>query len=440
MLVTYVFPPLAAVGVYRILKFCKYLRELGIEPIVYTPSNPNMRTRDDKLIRQVPSDLRVYRSSTLELFRWKESTPDAKSLLSSPQTSKPKTSATRLGLMARVKKPLKQILSIPDQHQFWIWTGLLRGVRVVQNEAIDIIMSSSPPQSTHVLASRIARLTGRPHLVDFRDLWTQNTSYSERNFPAYLNRRDRNFERKVLKRAAGISVNTASFKRQLLENNSFLRDDQIEVVTNGVDPDDFRVLATSVERNDKFTMLYTGSIYGHHRNPEFFLAAVRKWLDANPGLTSKIRLVFIGNCDLEFVHLFEKYKLEKVVVLKGWRPQTEAMTATLSADLLLLFQGFDQSLSAAIPRKLYEYMITNKPILAFAPPGEIPNLIDRYNCGLALSDAQPEPIIGYLNKSFSHWENAGPGAGTKAPTLRSMPELETITQVKKLAELSHRLL
>ena len=439
LLVTYVFPPFAAVGVYRILKFCKYLRDYDIEPLIFTPGNPNMRTRDDRLISQVPDDLLVYRSTTLEPFRWKEPPPQDQKPASPPPANQAPAIEAKPSLATKAKRLLKQTLSIPDQQYFWIWAGLFSGVKVAQDKSVDIILSSSPPQSTHVLASRIAGMTQRPHLVDFRDLWTQNTSYSERNFPAFLNNRDRRLERGVLQRAAGISVNTASFKQQLLEKNSFLSEDQIEVITNGVDPDDFSPLLEGITRNDRFTMLYTGSVYGQHRNPEFFLAAVRQWLAQKPEYAKRIKLVFIGNYDPEFLHLFKKYRLEEVVEPQGWMPQTDAIKATLSADLLLLFQGFDKALSAAIPRKLYEYMITNRPILAFAPPGEIPDLIERYNCGRALSERRPEPIVEFLQQCFDDWASDALHPTAKLPTLRSMPDLEASMQVKRLAELVHRL-
>ena len=439
LLVTYIFPPLAAVGVYRILKFCKYLREFGIEPIVLTPRNPNTRTFDENLVRQIPDGIRVIRPYTLEPFRIRE-TPAGESRNDALSSSKNPTDNNRPpSFGSKLKRSVGQFLAIPDQQYLWSWAGLLRGIQVVRKNNIDIVLSSSPPPSTHVLASRIARLTNRPHVADFRDLWTQNTSYSERNFPTNLLRRDRRFEENVLRRAAGISVNTASFKEQLLEKNGFLSQEKIEMVTNGVDPCDFENLNIERGSNRKFTMLYTGSIYSKHRNPEFFLVAVRKWLDSRPDVVPRISIEFMGNWDAEFIPLVEKHNLSKVVHWHGWKPQVEAMASTMNADLLLLLQGFDSALSAAVPRKLYEYMITNRPILAFAPPGEIPNLIERYQCGVSLSEPNPEPIVDFLNRTYNSWDQMASTDSNKLP-LRSMPELETRTQVKKLAEFCFRLM
>ncbi len=424
-------------GMYRILKFCKYLLPLGIQPIVLTPQNPNTMARDDSTLSLIPEGVQVIRTGTFEPFRIKKSS-EKETTPSTAKTESTPTTSQKSSILSSVKRRIRQYLSVPDSSYFWIWYGYQPGVRFVREEKIDVILSSSPPHSVHVLGSRIADKTGRPHVVDFRDLWTQNTSYNELNLPPNLRRRDRNFERKVLENAAAVTVNTATFKRQLLDNNRFLKNEQIEVITNGVDPDDFQDLFSDNKPNEKFTMLYTGSLYGQHRNPEFFFKAVRGWIESKPEIVSQIKIEFIGNWTPQFYGLIEKYNLSEIIDRKGWLPQKEALKATFAADLLLLFQGFDPALSAAIPRKLFEYMITNKTIMAFAPPGEIPDIIDEYRCGVCFSEPKPEPIINFLSKNFDEWKNRNESDRT-ALSLRSMPKLETAAQVNKLAEILRRI-
>jgi glycosyltransferase involved in cell wall biosynthesis len=436
LILSYVFPPYAAVGAYRILKFCKYLREFGFEPSILTPARPNVLARDEGLITQVPPGVPVYRSWSIEPFRVKAEN-DRKPPSPGENVGPPGRDSGARSLLAPFKDFVKANLSVPDTSLTWSYCGVWAGLKAIRKERADFILSSSPPQSVHLLGERLAAWTGKPLIVDFRDLWTQNTSYLERELPGYLTRRDRRLEQRVLRRAAGITVNTDTFKKQLLENNPTLNDDNIEVVNNGVDPDDFREFAARPSRSDRFTMLYTGSLYGEHRNPEFFLQAIRSWLDRDAGLVDRIRLRFIGNWSAEHIGLIEKYDLDAVIQRDGWLPQRDALAATFAADLLLLFQGFDPVLSAAIPRKLFEYLVTNKPILAFAPPGEIPRVIDRYNAGTCLSNRAPDAIIAVLKENLAAWE-AGRGQ-TEAALLRSMPELETRTQVERLAAFLKRL-
>lgn len=437
LIVTYVFPPYVAVGGYRIIKFCKYLPQFDYNPVILTPKKPNTRAYDENLIKQVDANIPVYRTPLYEpLLRRSGGGGKGTEKADSPAQEKAQPDRKEsLSFLKKIKRAAKQNLSVPDSSLFWIYGGFRTGVEAVKKEKVDIILSSSPPQSVHMLANRISINTGVPHIVDFRDLWTQNTSYAEKNLPEYLQNRDRRFEEKVLRHASGIIVNTDTFKNQLLEKNAFLNPDRIKTVTNGVDPDDFIQYLKGGQPNDKFTMLYSGSLYGTHRNPEFFLAAVKEWIDKRSDVKDRILIEFIGNKTNEYQQMVRKFGLEGVVEGIDWMPQRDLFERMMSTDLLLLFQGFDPALNAAIPRKLFEYMITNRNILAFAPEGEIPKLISQYHCGKCLSDKSPEPIISYLTEQYDTWLDEKNQGQTNNPSLRSMPELETKYQVKKLADL-----
>jgi len=394
--------------------------------------------KDEGLLAQVAADIPIYRTPSWEPFRVKpqvRKAPTAEAKARSAMSAKPASPSA----LVRIKGWVKDNLSVPDTSMLWNWSGAGVGKKAIRQQKIDIVLSSSPPQSVHLLGSKLARSSGCPHVADFRDLWTQNTSYHERQLPEYLVRRDRNFELSVLSRAAGITVNTATFKRQLLANNNFLNAERLEVVNNGVDPDDFSPFLEGARPNEQFTMLYTGSLYGGHRNPEFFLAALEQWFESRPDLRSQVKVKFIGNWTPEYVGLIDRYGLGAVVQKQDWMPQREALAETFAADLLLLFQGFDPALSAAIPRKLYEYMITNKPILAFAPPGEIPDVINRYRCGVCLATGEAGPIIQTLNRTFDDWRQSRTSGHSEGPSLRSMPELETRSQIARLARLCDHL-
>ena len=113
------------------------------------------------------------------------------------------------------------------------------------------------------------------------------------------------------------------------------------------------------------------------------------------------------------------------------------MMLSVILALLLLFQGFDTALEAAIPRKLYEYMITNRPILGFAPPGEIPNLIEDYNCGICLSGPEPDKIIEFMNREFERWRSME--QEEEVVSLREMPDLVAEVQIDKLIKLFQKI-
>ncbi len=442
LIISYVWPPFVAVGVYRILKFCKYLRDFGIEPVILTPKSPATMSQDDGLFKEVPENIKVYHSFALEPFKWR-GTPVKKDQRQTPPTASALASglepAPGKSFIGGLKKLIRANLTVPDNAYFWSWTGIAAGMKAIRENAIDAVLSSSPPHSVHILGSRLARASRLPHIVDFRDLWTQNTKSGERRLSDRLQRRNRKYELKVLKNSAAICVNTLTFKQQLLEDNDFLRPEDIEVITNGVDPDDFRELTRKNCPNDKFTMVYTGSLY-RQRGPAFFFEALRDWVRQRPEVRPRMQVVFIGNWAEEYSGVLKENEVEDVVVRRGWVPQREALEETFNADLLLLFQGFDSGVAAAIPRKLGEYIITNIPIMAFAQPGEIHNLINRYNCGIAIASPEIRPIIDYLDKSFNKWLARKKDGRTDTEGLRSVPDLETSGQVEKLADICRRVI
>jgi len=435
LIATYVFPPFAAVSVYRILDFCKFLPDHNVHVSVLTPRQPNTMSVDEKLLEQVPEGTEVYHTALIEPFRVRRKTLIKQTTAAGSNKEKePESGNPPPSLISRLKKYIRQLLQIPDGASFWALSGLSRGLKAVRREKIDIIFSSGPPQSVHVLAALISKITGKAHVLDFRDLWTQNTSYHERELPPLVRKLDRRLERHILKRSAGITVNTATFKKQLLENNVFLKPEKIAVIANGIDPEKFRALASGKKQHDYFKMVYTGSLYGRHRDPEFFLKAVNHWVEDKSLTPDQVKVKFIGNWMPEYKTLLKQYCLNDYIEIVSWIPQRQVLADILDADLLLLFQGFDPVLTAAIPRKLFEYIYSGGDILAFAPPGEIPDMIDKYKCGTSISNPDIDAVVQSLDERYRKWTEAVNTDDYGKIRLRELPELKASFQANKLAE------
>ncbi|KAA3632295.1 MAG: hypothetical protein DWP97_11255 [Calditrichaeota bacterium] len=438
LIVTYVFPPYIAVGGYRILKFCKFLPQYGFKPSILTLENPNTRAHDPESLKLVADDINIYRTGTFEPFRIKEQ-PKAVSKANQQDVAQSPPAASEPSIIDKLKRQIKLNMTVPDASRFWTNFGVKKGLEAIKNEKIDIILSSSPPQSVHMLGTKLAKLSSLPNILDFRDLWTQNTSYHEKKLPDYLAKRDRKYEKDCLENATGIIVNTDTFKQQLLDKNNFLTETMIQTVTNGVDSDDFIKYLKPYPPNEKFTMLYSGSLYGKHRNPDFFLEAVNKWIAEDASVKNNLCIKFIGNKTPEYIQMVTKYGLEGVVEGIDWMSQDELFEKMMATDLLLVFQGFDPVLNAAIPRKLFEYMVTGKDIMAFAPEGEIPDLINRYNCGKSFASKETKPIIDFLREKYQHWMTRKESRQSEVK-LRDMGDLETKKQVEILADFAESLL
>ena len=70
LIIAYHFPPAGGGGVQRTLKFVKYLRCFGWEPVVLTVQNPDFDHFDQELVDDIPCDIQVYKTSEINFWRY----------------------------------------------------------------------------------------------------------------------------------------------------------------------------------------------------------------------------------------------------------------------------------------------------------------------------------------------------------------------------------
>ena len=160
LIVAFYFPPAGGGGVQRTLKFCKFLPEHGVEVHVLTPYDPKWFARDEHLLEAIPATTTVHRCR----FLGPRSTSHADAL----------EGRSRLGRLGTEARYAYQRALIPDKATPWLATAVPAGIGVVRRHDIDVIMSTSPPGSTHLVAEAIATATRRPFVADFRDSWLDN--------------------------------------------------------------------------------------------------------------------------------------------------------------------------------------------------------------------------------------------------------------------------
>jgi glycosyltransferase involved in cell wall biosynthesis len=432
LIVSYVFPPMAAVGIYRILKFCKYLPQFGWDPVVLTVRKGANFSYDHSQLDKLDPSMPVYRSGNFEPLIWWNKRSQRRTVdrpVPAPTAkSAPSPASAKSSWVARFKRGLRHLISTPDANIYWVPFGLITGLRAIRRERIDAILSSSPPASAHILAWLLSKLSGKPMVVDFRDLWTQNESYELSDRPPLVRKLDRSLERRVLRRAAAIVNATEPFAEMTRANNPSVTAETVHAITNGLDPDDFVNIVYPTTKNSKFTILHLGSLYGH-RNPAFFFEAVTELLRRRPETGESLEIQFVGNVP-GFDKVVVGTPLEKVTNFVGHVPQDKALNKLWEADLLLLILGFSKSTGATIPAKLFEYIATGRPMLSFVPEGEAARLITKYQAGIAVTSPDIEKTVGYLLREFDAWQ-----ARTMAPESRfSLPaEFDRKAQAATLA-------
>jgi len=389
LLVSYVYPPMAAVGGQRIVYFCKYLKRYGWEPVVLTVKTGVNISWDSSLLEKV-RETRVYRSVTFEPVLRRELSQSG-----SRPSYKPGESPAGVpgggSLLRRLKRWFRWALAVPDHAIFWVPFGVLKGLGAIRREKPQVVFSSSPPVSSHLVASILSRLAGIPHVVDFRDLWTLNHLYEQRGYPAVVRAYDRFWERFVLKKAAAVVTVSPGFSRQMEGHVAGRYDCPIETITNGFDYEEGQVQNVSRERgSDKLRFLYVGSLYADF-NPAFFFEGLAQWVRDSGLDRSSVQADFYGHSGIDYTEWLEKLGLGEVVTFHGFKSRSELLPLLLEVDCLLLFLGFSEQVRNVIPAKLFEYLASGARILAIAPRGVTSELIERHHAGYCI--CQPDQTI-----------------------------------------------
>ena len=283
----------------------------------------------------------------------------------------------RLGTEARF---VYQRALIPDKAAPWLATAVPAGIGVVRRHDIDVIMSTSPPSSTHLVAEAIATATRRPFVADFRDSWLDNPHrrYDKAGVRAKRAVVSR-MAASVGRRATALTAATGSIAQEI----GHLHPDaahKTTVIENGADFDDFEQLA--YRPNDRFTIVHAGSFFGQ-RSPRPFLQALAGLLDRRSDLAGLVLARFIGELrgeDRTFAH---GLGIDGAWREEGFLPYSESIRAQRAADaLLLLIPHAGGRGDTVLSGKVFEYVAARRPMLAAVPPsGAAANLIRSVGAG-----------------------------------------------------------
>ena len=376
LIVSYYFPPSGGPGVQRVLKFVKYLPEFGWQPVVLTVQDGDYPARDESLLAEIPQHAVVHRTKIFEpyrLYRALTGKPanapvDVENI---PQGGKKKS------LMESAAEFIRSTFFIPDARIGWYPYAVPQGLKIIRDEKIDAIYSSSPPYTTALIARKLHRATGVPWVAGFRDPWTGFLSTPDRwMLPRLI---DEHLERSVFHDADAIEGAWRGILKDITFKVPTINRQKLLYFPNGFDRDDFPVV--DPPQNSRFTVTYTGSMYGK-RNPRTFLKAVEGLASAGRVDPQKILLKFIGRFGGEVRDMLQNSPLHDSIELTQYLPHSESVEALLQSDALLLIVdeaglGSDE----IVPGKVFEYIGAQRPIIALAPEGAIAELMRETRSG-----------------------------------------------------------
>lgn len=427
LVVAYYFPPSGGPGVQRVLKHVKYLREFGWNPIVLTVSNGQFPARDESLLEQVSSDIHVERTYIYEPY-------DLYRLL----TGKGKGSAIDVNTIKKDDQKVKSsekfaefiraTLFIPDARVGWLFTAKTAVDRLVKQYNIEAVYSSSPPYTCSLIAKYAKNKYNLPWVAGFRDPWTGFISSPKRWFlPAMI---DRNMEKSVFQTADFVEcawlgiIKDALTKYPDLDKNKFIH------VPNGYDSADFPKV--DFVENKKFTLTYTGSMYGR-RNPSALFEAIEQLIKAGKIKADEFNLRFVGRFGDEIFDMFKSTSFSSSIETVLYVPHHESIKYLMLSDALLLVVDESKESQEIVPGKVYEYVGVEKPILAIAPQDSaIADLMRETESGKIAHQSEISKIADIFYEYFQNWKSKNSNYKPKLELIRSY---ERKNAAKQLAEL-----
>jgi glycosyltransferase involved in cell wall biosynthesis len=257
-------------------------------------------------------------------------------------------------------------LAIPDRYWTWGIGGVFDGLRLIRKYRPEVIWSTYPIATAHVIASRLHRMTKLPWIADFRD------SMTEEGFPEDPTRW--RAYRKIEKFAvehAHTSVFTTEGTRALYHGRyPEVTPDHWTVIANGFDEGNFIDAEQVIVRPSTArptTLIHAGTLYPSERNPQQFFEAIHSLKSSGAISAKDLRIVLRATtCDDEYRPILRRLSIEDIVALEPPLPYRNALAEMLSADGLLLFQA--SNCNHQVPAKLYEYFRAGRPILALTDP------------------------------------------------------------------------
>lgn len=362
-------------GVQRVSKFVKYLTSFGWEPVVLTVKEIEYFAKDFSLLDEIPDEVKVFRSGSFDplrlFFIFKKIFKLKKTFKKNfyPSESKKFFSS-----------PAWPGIFFPDSKIGWFPFALAKGFIISKKEKIDLIFSSSPPPTAHLLAYFLKILTGKKWVADFRDPWID---YRSLNYTTFFHRfLKEKTQEKIFKKADKLVTVNEKMAEKIKEKSLSACD----IIPSGYDKADFSFQKD--EKKDYFKIVYCGTL-SPDADPEPFFLAFSNLIMEEESLGSKIRLVHLGNFfGIDLDELIKKYHLNQFIQRKGYLPHKKALKEMTSADLLLLLLSKEKD--QIYPGKIFEYLYAKKPILAVVPPlGTTGELIKRFKRGRVIS---PEDI------------------------------------------------
>jgi Glycosyltransferase Family 4 len=389
LIITYYWPPAGGPGVQRWLKFVKYLPDFGIQPIVYIPENPTYPLVDQNLLSEVSDKAIILKNKIIEPYAW------------ASMFSKNSTKKISSGIIPNQKKQsfvqkmmlwIRGNLFIPDARVLWVKPSVKYLSKYIQENQIETIITTGPPHSLHLIGLALKKELNVKWIADFRDPWTTIGYHKALKLTISSAKKHKKLESQVMNFADELLVTSPTTKREF----EAITTQPIHVITNGYDVEK----VSKQPLDEKFTLAHIGSFLSD-RNPQMLWKVLKELIAENDVFASKFQLKLIGATSQEVLNSIAEFDLGYYVNNLGYVSHQEAVKHQRKSQVLLLIEIDSEETKSIIPGKVFEYIVSERPIIAIGPKdSDFAEIITSTNTGSFFMYSDKERLKSTLLSYF----------------------------------------
>lgn len=388
LVVAYYFPPMALSGVQRVSKFVKYLPDHGYEPTVLTVEPKGYFAFDEGLEKELQeSQIRVVRTKSFDptrLFR-----------------SKKKVSMPKSGTRSFVSW-ISSLFFIPDNKIGWRRHAVKQGKELLDSGDFDLIFSSAPPYTSHLIGAELSKYANIPLICDFRDDWVGNPRH---RYPTSWHKSKHvEMENRILRWSHfSIAINRQIMEGLVGRNLGPSGFHKVKVIPQGFDPSDFNQDAMP-RLNPKMVITYTGIFY-HAQSPDTFFKALGLTLKTRPDIREQLEARFVGHLSEAARKSIKQQALTENISYEGYLDHDDTIRHLLGSDILWMVVGKQKGGSSISTGKLFEYFGSRKPILGLVPDGAAKDALKLYGASKIVDPDDVTAISTAIIEYFDEWKS-----------------------------------
>ena len=395
LIISYYWPPTGGSGVQRWVKFAKYLPSEGWQPVIYTPQNPEQLAVDESLTAEIPTEAEIIKTRIVEPYEiykklLRKSGHSKEAVEVNPVNAQNKSFLQKAAMWVRGN------FFRPDPRCLWIGPSVRFLKKYLQEHPVDLIVSTGPPQSMHLIGRRLAKETGLPWIADFRDPWTKIFYFKHLSMMRATERWHEKMEKKVLDEASVVVAVSPLVQQEFQQ----MTQTPVELITNGFDECDF-----ADERNREaeggpdreFCITHTG-LFAADGNPTVLWDVLAEKCVLDEDFRKALKIKLIGKTDDSILTALREAGLERVVEDMGYQPHAVAVDEQRKASLLILPLRKEPEYKAVLPGKLFEYLASWRPVLGIGQPdGAMSIILNTTKTGLVLDWEDKRSIARFID-------------------------------------------